>query len=97
MKERNDLPKVVEKSEEEMSEIIRMINESSLSEGIKEFILQCIQLAIWFPSLLQKKNISLNRLRRLLFGKGYKKERKRKSDNNSDDEETDTDRDKKAE
>lgn len=84
MKEHKHLPEVIEKSEEEISEIIQAINASSLSAGTKAFVIKCIELAIWFPTLLQRKNISLSRLCTLLFGRGYKKGQK-KSDKNKPD------------
>lgn len=65
-------PEIVEKSEEEIAIIICAINESNLADIWKIFVIQCIRLAIWFPIQIQRKSISLHRLRILLFGKGYK-------------------------
>ena len=69
------LPKVVEKSKEELDEIFSVIQGSALPDDIKEFVIECIELAIWIPSVLQIKNISLKRLRTLLFGKGQRKKK----------------------
>ena len=69
------LPQVIDKSEEEIADIIKKIkslDESVLPEWIKVFVIQCIELAIWFPIQLKRKAISLSRLRTLIFGKGYK-------------------------
>lgn len=67
------LPKVIDKSEEEIAAIIKIINDIVvLSDSIKIFVIQCIELAIWIPHQLKKKSISLSRLRTLIFGKGYK-------------------------
>jgi len=73
MKEHKNLPKVVEKSETEIKEIFQVIKESTLPDGTKDFIIRCIELALWFPLQLQNKRISLSRLRKLIFGRGYKK------------------------
>lgn len=69
------LPQVIDKSEEEIADIIKRIkslDESALPDWIKVFVIQCIELAIWIPHQLKKKSISLSRLRTLIFGKGYK-------------------------
>jgi len=69
------LPQVIDKSEEEIADIIKRIkslDESALPDWIKVFVIQCIELAIWIPHQLKKKAISLSRLRTLIFGKGYK-------------------------
>lgn len=73
MKEHKKLPEVVDKSETELEEIFHLIRESSFPEATKEFVIKCIELARWLPLQLQNKKISLNRLRKLLFGRGYKK------------------------
>jgi transposase len=65
-------PQVIDKTEEEIAAIIKAINETGLPDDTKNFAIQCIELAIWFPHQLKKKAISLSRLRTLLFGKGYK-------------------------
>ena len=65
-------PEVIKKSSEEMTAIIAAIDASNLAPSIKEFVMKCIGLACWLPGVLQKKNISLSRLRKIVFGKGYK-------------------------
>jgi transposase len=71
-----DVPHIEEKSKEELDEIIRVINTSSLPQSIKDFIIKCVEMALWFPPMLQKKTISLHRLRTMLFGKGHKLKKK---------------------
>jgi transposase len=80
----NDIPIIEEKTKDELDEIIQIIKASSLPELIKSFIINCINSAAWFPHILQKKNISLKRLRKMLFGKSYKSRRQQKS-NEADD------------
>ena len=78
----HDIPTVDEKTKEELDEIIKIIKASSLPESIKSFAINCIKSAAWFPHILQKKNISLGRLRKIIFGKSYKsKQRKSNSAN----------------
>ncbi len=72
------LPKVVEKSEQELDEILLAIRSSNLADETKSFAIKCIELALWIPMALQAKNISLRRLQTLLFGKGYGKKKKNK-------------------
>ena len=71
-----DIPNVEEKTKEELEEIVRVIMASSLPEPVKSFIIKCIENALWFPHILQKKNISLGRLREILFGKNSYAKRK---------------------
>lgn len=72
------LPEVVDKDESEIKQIIALIRESALPEDVKKFVIKCIELALWLPLFLQKKNISLSRLRTMIFGKGYNKSDKNK-------------------
>lgn len=72
MSKKNGIPKVEEKSKDELEEILLQIKNSSLPNSVKEFIINSINSALWFPHILQKKNISLSRLKKMLFGKGYK-------------------------
>ena len=80
-KQYSHLPDIVDKDEDEIKQIIRLIKESTLSDEIKGFVIKCIELALWFPLFLQKKNASLHRLRTMIFGKGYNK----KTDKDDDD------------
>jgi transposase len=80
-KQYSHLPDIVDKDEDEIKQMIRLIKESSLSDEIKSFAIKCIELALWFPLFLQKKNVSLHRLRTMIFGKGYNK----KTDKGGDD------------
>lgn len=72
---KKSIPKIIEKSEEELAAIIQLIEDSSFPTAAKDFILVCIEGALWFPHVLQKKNMSLKRLMIMLFGKGYKSEK----------------------
>jgi len=85
----HNVPAITEKTKEELDEIIQIIKASSLPESIKSFIINCINSAAWFPHILQKKNISLDRLRKMLFGKSYKSKQQRKNNNTNDNAETD--------
>lgn len=86
MSKRKDIPKVVEKTESEVAEIVRAIKASALPENVKDFVIRCVELALWLPLQLQNKKISLSRLRKLIFGRGYKKNRKRKDNDSESDE-----------
>jgi transposase len=76
MNQPNKLPKIEEKTEAELNEILAKIKASSLPDSIKDFTKDCITTAIWFPHILQKKDISLSRLKTMLFGKGYNSKKK---------------------
>ncbi len=66
-------PKVEEISEEELENLLTRVKSSEFPEENKEFIIHCIENALWFPHILQKRNISLSRLRKMLFGESYGK------------------------
>ena len=66
-----EAPEIIDKTADEIDEIIAAVNKTDLPEASKLFLIKCIRLACWLPSLLQKKNISLSRLRKMIFGKGY--------------------------
>jgi hypothetical protein len=82
-KKKQPLP-IEEKTEEELAQIIDVINASVLPDYIKVFILLCIDNALWFPHILQKKNMSLKRLKTMLFGKGYKSDKATNKTDSSD-------------
>jgi len=76
MKRPKNLPTIEEKTQAELDDILAQIQASSLSAPVKDFIVKCIESALWFPHILQKKNISLTRLKTMLFGKGYRSNKK---------------------
>ena len=39
-------------------------------------MIRCIENALWFPDILQRKNMSMKRLKSMLFGSSYKKSNK---------------------
>jgi transposase len=71
-----DLPEVVDKDPNEIKSIIEQIKETSLPEDVKKFVIKCVELALWLPIFLQRKAISIHRLRTIIFGKGYNKQTK---------------------
>src|SRR5476651_2537006 len=73
MKKSYDLPEVVDKDPSEIKSIIEQIKSSSLPEDVKTFVIKCVELALWLPIFLQRKAISIHRLRTMIFGKGYNK------------------------
>ena len=73
------LPSVVDKSAEEIENIIQLIQASELSDQLKVFVVSCIRLAVWLPTALLEKTISLSNLRRLIFGQGRAKQNQRKN------------------
>ena len=86
MKLKSLFPGVVEKSAAEIAEAINTIKQSELSEALKLFIIKCIEIAMWIPMALEAKNISIHRLKTIIFGKGYKAKKIRNSNtkNNED-------------
>lgn len=67
-----NLPDVIDKTEAEINQIINLIQQSTLSDDIKVFIIKCIELAMWLPNFVSNTKISMHRFAVMLFGKGYK-------------------------
>ena len=78
MSKKTVIPKIEEKTKEELDAIMQVIKDSDLPESIKDFIIKCVEAALWFPHIIQKKNISLKRLKLMLFGKSYASDLKSK-------------------
>lgn len=52
------LPIVIEKSQEEVEQIIALVRSSNLPEGTKPFVIGFINLASWIPrALVEKKSL----------------------------------------
>ncbi len=73
-----ELPKVTEKSHEEIKDILQAIQTSNLPENIKPFVTGCVRLACWIPEKLKENKITIANLKRLVFSQGDKKTRKPK-------------------
>lgn len=67
-----ELPMVIEKTQEEVEQVIVLVRSSNLPEGTKTFVIGCINLASWIPRALIEHKITVSNLKRLLFGKGDK-------------------------
>ncbi|HHT0595014.1 TPA: hypothetical protein ACTXXA_003643 [Legionella anisa] len=44
-----ELPIVIEKSQEEVEQVVVLVHSSNLHEGKKTFVIGCIHLAPWIP------------------------------------------------
>lgn len=67
-----NFPDVVDKTEAEIDQIMILIQESTLSDDVKTFIVKCIELAMWLPNFVLNTKISMRRFAVMIFGKGYK-------------------------
>ncbi|HHT0592347.1 TPA: hypothetical protein ACTXXA_000857 [Legionella anisa] len=47
-----DLPKIIEKSQDEIEEIITLVQSSNIPEELKPFVIGCIHFASWIPKAL---------------------------------------------
>ena len=68
---KNNFPDIIDKTEAEINQIITLIQESTLSDDIKIFIIRCIELAMWLPNFVSSTKISMRRFAIMIFGKGY--------------------------
>ena len=79
-----ELPKVISKTQDEIERIIALIESAQLPKDIIEFIIGCINLAVWLPRALTEHKITVSNLKRLIFGQGDKSQnRSKKKKNNS--------------
>ena len=90
-----ELPIVIEKSQEDVDQIIALVHSSNLPEGTKPFVIGCIHLASWIPRALVEHKITVSNLKRLIFGKGNKSTKQqdkspKEEESNADAEESET-------
>ncbi|QEY52049.1 hypothetical protein [Legionella longbeachae] len=71
-----ELPIVIEKSQEEVEQIVALVRSSNLPEGKKPFVIGCINLASWIPRALLEHKITVSNLKRFIFGKTTKQQDK---------------------
>lgn len=71
-----DFPDVVDKTDEEIDQIMMLVQESTLPEDIKHFLIRCIELAMWLPNFVSNTKISMRKFAVMIFGKGYKNNNK---------------------
>ncbi|CDZ76806.1 Transposase [Legionella massiliensis] len=71
-----ELPIIIEKSQEEVEQIVALVHSSNLPERTKPFVIGCINLASWIPKALVEHKVTISNLKRLIFGKGAKTTRK---------------------
>ncbi|HSW75891.1 MAG TPA: hypothetical protein VLG50_02525 [Candidatus Saccharimonadales bacterium] len=50
MKSGKELPKVIDKSQADIDTAIAAIKASDIPDGIKDFAISCIRLAVWLPT-----------------------------------------------
>ena len=79
---KKNIPTIVNKTQLEIDAVIERLRKSGLSKDDSDFLQGCIECSVWLPDALQQKNISINNLRRVLFGETNRK--KKKSNNNKD-------------
>lgn len=71
----SELPKIVDKTRDDIEAAIAAIEASDLSSGIKEFTISCVRLAVWLPKALLEQKIKLSNLRKLIFGQGSQRQK----------------------
>jgi transposase len=74
------LPKIINKSREELDAAIREIQTSNLSKETQDLMIGCIEFSTWLPGVIREKNISIHNLQRMLFGEGGRLRKKKKKD-----------------
>ena len=71
-----DFPNIVYKTDEEIDQIMMIVQQSTLSDDIKYFVIRCIELAMWLPNFVSNTKISMRKFAVMIFGKGYKNNNK---------------------
>ena len=83
MSDKTKLPLIIDKTEEEINLIIEQINATSLSTDLKSFIISCIRSVVWIPNVLRNKNISIRKLKDMIFGPSRKPKKNKPSKDNT--------------
>ena len=71
-----ELPKLIEKSADDINTIIANVTASYLTDADKEFVISAINLSLWLPKALIEHQITVSNLRKLVFGNGSSKDSK---------------------
>ena len=74
----HQLPKVINKSRDEIDAAIAELQKSNLSEETRDLMIGCLEFATWLPEAIREKEISIRNLQRMLFGEGGGKKNKKK-------------------
>lgn len=69
------IPGIVNKTRVEIDALIERLRTNTLSKEDADFFVGCTELSVWLPHALLDKKISINNLRRQLFGKGGKNQK----------------------
>ena len=85
------LPIIVNRSPEELDDLLKEIKRSGLSEEHQELLTGCVEFASWLPSVLEEKDITIANLRRTLFGDPKQGNKKNKKESDKADEPAATD------
>lgn len=92
MKKHHEIPKITNKTQQDIEELFKKIRQSDFSKDDQELLIGCVEFSKWMPEALQEKDISIGNLRRTLFGDSKNPKKKRaKKDRNDRDEQQDKD------
>jgi len=72
------LPKIVNKTREDLDGLMRRLTQTNLSEEDRELLIGCVEFSTWLPEVIREKNISIRNLQRMLFGESGGKKKKKK-------------------
>lgn len=89
---RRKLPTVINKSAEDVDDYIRRIKESNLDQDAREFVAGCVEVATWLPEALEKNQITIWQLRKLIFGDSPRKKKSKDSNKNESGNSNDADK-----
>jgi len=88
MEHGKELPIVIDKTQADIDAAIAAIKASDIADGIKDFAISCIRLAVWLPKALLEQKIRLSNLRRLIFGRGQRNKKNKDKENTQPEEPT---------
>ncbi|VAW82817.1 hypothetical protein MNBD_GAMMA12-258 [hydrothermal vent metagenome] len=80
---KKDNPAIVNKTPEELEKLLEQVRQSNFSDEDKKLLIGCVEFSSWMPQKLQEKRITIDNLRRTLFGEGTSKKKKRKKKKNN--------------
>lgn len=94
---RRKLPTVINKSADDVDDYIRRIKESNLDQDAREFVAGCVEVATWLPQALEENQITIQQLRKLIFGDSPRKKKSGNPDTKGKDEAQESSEDPSAE
>lgn len=77
MQAQPEMPKIINRSQQDIDELLKRLRQTGLTPEDQDLLVGCVEFATWMPQALKEKDITIDNLRRILFGESNKKKKTR--------------------